>query len=190
MVKTDKDVPLEGMMVQLIAKKSGIRTTVYSHANGHYEFPKMDAGDYVLRIALPREYLPYVKEQVAINGAEHLDDIVLKHVTETTVLPPTAEGVVARQVYEPALLPPSAWMASQLSGAEWLMSLPGTAEEKHVCRHNCNRVPFVPADFPQPFRRGRLEESRLPDDARRRFAARSTSTPNGRACPTPKRTSW
>ena len=81
MVETDRNTPLEGMMVQLIAKNSGIRTTVYSHEDGHFEFPKLASGDYVLRIAQPREYFPYVKEPIAIDGATHLDNIVLKHVT-------------------------------------------------------------------------------------------------------------
>ena len=69
-VKTAGGDPLEGMMVQLIAKKTAIRTTVYSDADGRYEFPKLDAGTYTLRIALPREFQPYAKEGVEINGAE------------------------------------------------------------------------------------------------------------------------
>jgi hypothetical protein len=31
-------------MVQLISQKSAIRTTVYSDADGHYEFPKLESG--------------------------------------------------------------------------------------------------------------------------------------------------
>ena len=45
-------------MVQLIAQKNAIRTTVYTNADGHYEFPKLDAGTYTLRIAQPREFIP------------------------------------------------------------------------------------------------------------------------------------
>ncbi len=37
-VKSNKGDPLEGMMVQLIAQKNAIRTTVYSDADGRYEF--------------------------------------------------------------------------------------------------------------------------------------------------------
>src|SRR4051812_21946161 len=58
MVKSNKGDLLEGMMVQLIAKKNGVRTTVYSNADGHYEFPKVAPGTYVLRIAQPREFQP------------------------------------------------------------------------------------------------------------------------------------
>jgi len=54
-VKSSTGDMLEGMMVQLISKKTNIRTTVYSDADGHYEFPKLDPGMYTLRIALPRE---------------------------------------------------------------------------------------------------------------------------------------
>ena len=71
-------------MVQLIAKKSAIRTTVYTDADGRYEFPKLDAGAYTLRIAQPREFQPYVKENVAISGQTQLDDIMLARVTTAT----------------------------------------------------------------------------------------------------------
>ena len=53
-VKSSKGDLLEGMMVQLIAQKNAIRTTVYSNEDGRYEFPKLDSGTYTLRIAQPR----------------------------------------------------------------------------------------------------------------------------------------
>ena len=90
-VKSSKGDLLEGIMVQLIAPKSGIRTTVYSDADGRYEFPRLAAGTYTLRIAQPREFHPYVKEKVAIDGATRLDDIVLSRLTGTALLPPTPE---------------------------------------------------------------------------------------------------
>src|SRR5262245_52055045 len=43
-VKSSKGDLLEGMMVQLIAHKTAMRTTVYSDADGRYEFPKLAAG--------------------------------------------------------------------------------------------------------------------------------------------------
>ena len=55
----------------------------------------MEAGDYVLRIALPKEYFPFVNESVAIDGANHLDDIVLRRITLATEGPPRPEGVVS-----------------------------------------------------------------------------------------------
>src|SRR6266849_498758 len=88
LVKSAKGEPLEGIMVQLIAQKSAIRTTVYSNADGRYEFPKLDSGTYTLRIARPLEFHPYVKESVEINGATKLDEITLTRVTNTELLPP------------------------------------------------------------------------------------------------------
>ena len=42
----------EGVGVQLVAP-NGVRTTVYTNADGKFEFPKMQAGSYTLRIATP-----------------------------------------------------------------------------------------------------------------------------------------
>src|SRR5258708_39227142 len=67
-VKSNKGELVEGIMVQLIAKRNAVRTTVYSDADGRYEFPALDAGTYTLRIARPREFHPYVKEGVEIKG--------------------------------------------------------------------------------------------------------------------------
>src|SRR5262245_30259924 len=80
-VKSNKGDLLEGMMVQLIAQKTAIRTTVYSNLDGRYEFPKLEAGGYTLRIAQPREFRPYLKEKVEIDGPIELDDIVLTRIT-------------------------------------------------------------------------------------------------------------
>src|ERR1043166_5577236 len=116
-VKSSKGDLLEGMMVQLISQKNAVRTTVYSNADGHYEFPKLQAGAYTLRIAQPREFRPFVKEKVEINGANALDDIVLTRITAGELLPPTPE------------------IAAQMTGSEWLMSLPGSGEEKRSEEH-------------------------------------------------------
>lgn len=101
-------------MVQLISEKSAIRTTVYSGGLGNFEFPKLDTGAYTLRIARPLEFHPYVKEAVRIDGATRLEDIVLERVTTAEQLPATPE------------------ITAQLTGAEWLLNLPGTGEEKRV----------------------------------------------------------
>src|SRR5215218_10694977 len=120
-VKSSKGDLLEGMMVQLIAHKNAVRTTVYSDADGRYEFPKLDAGTYTLRIAQPREFSPYVREKIEIgSGATPLDDIVLSRVTNAELLPPTPD------------------IAAQMTGSEWLMSLSGTGDEKKLLTVNCN----------------------------------------------------
>src|SRR5262250_269149 len=119
-VRSAKGDLLEGMMVQLIAQKTAIRTTVYSNAAGRYEFPKLEPGSYTLRIAQPREFRPYVKEKVEINEPIELDEIVLTRIANGELLPHTPE------------------IAAQMTGAEWLMSLDGTGEEKKLLTVNCN----------------------------------------------------
>jgi virginiamycin B lyase len=119
-VKSSKGEVLEGMMVQLIAQKNAVRTTVYTNADGRYEFPALDAGRYTLRIALPREFKPFVKEQVEIKGADAPADITLDYVTDSDLLPPRPE------------------IAAQMTGSEWLLSLSGSGEEKKLLTSNCN----------------------------------------------------
>src|SRR5262249_20081667 len=119
-VKSNKADLLEGMMVQLIAAKNPVRTTVYSDADRRYEFPKLEAGTYTLRTAQAREFRPFVKEKVEITGPTALEDIVLSRLTNGEVLPPTPE------------------IAAQMTGSEWLMSLSGTGDEKKLLTVNCN----------------------------------------------------
>jgi virginiamycin B lyase len=119
-VKSSKGELLEGMMVQLIAQKNAMRTTVYSNDDGRYEFPKLVAGTYTLRVAQPREFSPYVKENVEIDGANELDDIVLSRAANGDRLPPSPE------------------IAAQMTGSEWLASLSGTGDEKRLLTVNCN----------------------------------------------------
>ena len=52
LVRSTAGVPLEGILVQLIAPNA-VRTTVYSNEEGRYEFPRLPAGSYTLRIARP-----------------------------------------------------------------------------------------------------------------------------------------
>src|ERR1700687_556403 len=119
-VKSTKGELLEGIMVQLIAKKNAVRTTVYSNADGRYEFPALDPGTYTLRSARPREFHPYVEEGIEIAGATPLAGIALAPVTDQDLLPP---------------LP---GIAAQMTGSEWLLSLSGTGEQKKLLTNNCN----------------------------------------------------
>jgi streptogramin lyase len=118
-VRGAKGELLEGIMVQMISPKTAIRTTVYTDAEGRYEFPVLEAGTYTLRIARPLEFRPYVRESVRINGATPLEEIVLQRVTDKEVLPPTRE------------------ILAQLTGAEWMLNLPGTGEEKRTFSLTC-----------------------------------------------------
>ena len=81
-VRTAKGEPLEGIMVQLVSTKTAIRTTVSTNAEGRYEFPVLEPGDYTLRIARPLEFLPYVRQSVRVGRATQLDEIVLQRVTD------------------------------------------------------------------------------------------------------------
>jgi streptogramin lyase/mono/diheme cytochrome c family protein len=108
----------EGIMVQLIAP-NGVRTTVYTNEDGRYEFPKMQAGAYTLRIANPLEFKPYRRDAVQIDGTTKLEDIVLDRISKTRALPPTPE------------------VEAQLSGEEILWNLPGTMEEKEALHNTC-----------------------------------------------------
>jgi streptogramin lyase/mono/diheme cytochrome c family protein len=119
-VKNARGEPIEGIMVQLISEQSAIRTTVFSHGDGRYEFPKVAPGTYTLRIAKPREFYPWSKEKVEIKGADALEDITLLRVTPGEFLPPFPE------------------IAAQLTGSEWLQNLPGTGEEKKTLTVYCN----------------------------------------------------
>ncbi|HWF38997.1 MAG TPA: c-type cytochrome [Candidatus Acidoferrales bacterium] len=112
----------EGIGVQLVAP-NGVRTTVYTNSAGKFEFPKMQAGNYTLRIPTPVPFQPYQMESVAINGAIKLDDIVLDRV-------PT--------VGDTDNMPATPLLQSELSSAEILWNLPGTAEEKATLQKNCS----------------------------------------------------
>src|SRR6266545_541434 len=109
---------LEGIMVQLIAPNA-VRTTVYSNEDGQYEFPQLVPGSYTLRIAKPLEFLPHQRDAVLVENGTQFEDIVLHRRSQTDLLPPTDD------------------VLAQLTGAEWLWNLPGTAEEKHTFTNTC-----------------------------------------------------
>jgi streptogramin lyase len=119
MVRIASGETSEGIGVQLVAR-NGVRTTVYTNIDGRYEFPAMQAGAYILRIPTPREFRPYRRDSVAVDGATTLDDIVLERAVKSDALSPTPE------------------IESQLSGAELLWNLPGTVQEKATFQRNCS----------------------------------------------------
>src|SRR5262249_13840660 len=111
-----RGAPVEGVGVQLISAKTAIRTTVYSGEDGKFEFPVLEAGTYTLRVPSPREFKPYVRESVQISGASQIDDIVVERLSNTEFVPPTPETL------------------SQLTGAEWMMNIPGNGEQKETMK--------------------------------------------------------
>jgi streptogramin lyase len=123
-VRTPKNVPIEGIGVQLISPRTAVRTTVYTDDEGRYEFPKLEPGSYTLRVTRPLEFKPYQRDAVTIRGAERLDDIVLSRLVEGT-------DTLA------SYLPPTPDVLAQLTGVEWMMNVPGTAQEKHMFLMSC-----------------------------------------------------
>jgi virginiamycin B lyase len=119
LIKNARGEPIEGIMVQLIAEKTAIRTTVVSQDDGRYEFPKVAPGRYTLRIARPKEFYPWSKT-VEVKGADTLEDVTLLRVVAGEFLPPFPE------------------IAAQLTGSEWLANLPGTGQEKKTLTVYCN----------------------------------------------------
>src|SRR5437879_129510 len=109
----------EGVGVQLVAP-NGVRTTVYTDGAGKFEFPKMQAGSYTLRVATPVPFKPYRRDSVSIDGATKLGQIVLERVDDSDNLPASAA------------------LESEPSGAEVLWNIPGTAEEKATFQKNCS----------------------------------------------------
>ena len=109
----------EGVGVQLVAP-NGVRTTVYTDGSGRFEFPRMQTGQYILRIATPVPFKPYRRDAVSIDGASNLGEIALHRVSDSDNLPPSPE------------------LMSQLSSAEQMWNIPGTAEEKATLQKNCS----------------------------------------------------
>ena len=111
--------PVEGIGVQLISARTAIRTTVYTNADGQFEFPVLEPGPYTLRVPRPMEFKPYVREGVQIAARTPLPEIALERVSDTYLLPPTPE------------------ILAQLTGSEWMLNLSGTGEEKRVFTLGC-----------------------------------------------------
>jgi len=124
-VRMTNGSPLEGIKVQLIAPNA-VRTTVFTAADGRYEFPTLQAGSYTLRIATPLPYKAYVREDVPITGTTTLEEIVLDPIPSAT------DPVILK-----GALPPTPEVMAQLSGAEWLWNLPGTVEQKSTFVKGC-----------------------------------------------------
>ncbi|HEY7170593.1 MAG TPA: c-type cytochrome [Vicinamibacterales bacterium] len=133
-VRFENGKPLEGIKVQLIAPNH-VRTTVFTNAEGRYEFPPLQAGSYILRVATPAPFRAYTRDRVSIKGASPIDDVVLE-------LIPNVEPVILR-----GGLAPTREVMSQLSGAEWLWNLPGTADDKSTfvkaCGIGCHSYELV-----------------------------------------------
>src|SRR5881628_863952 len=122
-VTSQAEGAMEGVLVG--AKKAGstITTWVVSNAQGQYSFPRgrMDPGKYAVSIRAVGYELPSTSVDVTAQPTQL--DLQPKKVTSTSKL------------------------AMQLSNAEWLMSVPGTREQKLAVAgcvncHTLQRVMF------------------------------------------------
>jgi streptogramin lyase/mono/diheme cytochrome c family protein len=127
-VRTADGRRLEGIKVQVLAPNN-VRTTVFTNADGQYEFPTLKTGAYTLRIATPLPWKAYFRENVAIMGANTLDDIVLELVPS----PRSAGGHFVPDAFEA-----TPEVMAQLSGSEWLWNLPGSMQEKVTFTKSCS----------------------------------------------------
>ena len=135
-VMTETRLAVDGIMVQLISEKNSIRTTVYTDESGRYEFPVLEPGEYVLRLARPLEFKQYTRKGVMLTGAnQRLDDIVVQRIGNAS-LAPAAD-----------FLPPVPELLPQLTGAEWLSNLQGSEQEKaavlKACSIGCHSVDYA-----------------------------------------------
>ncbi|PWT81359.1 MAG: hypothetical protein C5B57_10650 [Blastocatellia bacterium] len=122
-VTSEAEGPMEGVIIG--ARKSGstITTWVVSNAQGQYNFARerMDPGKYAVSIRAVGYELPATSVDVSMQSAQL--DLQLRKVSKTSKL------------------------AMQLSNAEWLLSVPGTREQKLglagcVNCHTLQRVMF------------------------------------------------
>ncbi len=111
-VSSKKEGPMEGVLISAKEDSSTITVTVVSDNKGHYSFPasKLPPGHYTLKIRAPGYDLAGPK---TVNVAAD------KTTKANLALNPTTN------------------LAAQLTDAEWLLSAPGTDEQKKFLL-NCN----------------------------------------------------
>src|SRR5258708_26771592 len=107
---TAAEGPLEGVLVTAKKNGSGIAYTVVSDANGRYSFPagKIEGGEYTLRIRATG---------FDVDGANR--DGALKPTVDAQK--PTTADLKLKKTRN---------LAAQLVNAEWMMSMPGTDDQK------------------------------------------------------------
>ncbi len=120
LVTSVEEGPMEGVLVRVHRTGSTITTTVVTDEHGRYAFPRarLDAGEYTIRI---RAIGYDLESAVTARIAEH------QTATADLKLRTTSD------------------LASQLTNAEWLASMPGTEEQKtsvRGCAH-CHTLSLV-----------------------------------------------
>ena len=120
-VTSQAEGPMEGVLVGAKKVGSTITTWVVSDAQGRYGFPRerLQAGKYAISVRAVGYELPKTSVDVAEQPTQL--DLELNQVTKTSKL------------------------AAQLSNGEWLMSVPGTREQKSMLSGcvNCHTLARV-----------------------------------------------
>jgi len=104
-VSSAKEGPMEGVLVSARKDGSTISVSVVTDDKGHFSFPasRLDAGHYAISIRATGYDLDGPKDATIAAGQEDKIDVTLK---------------------------PARNLSAQLTNAEWLMSMPGSDEQK------------------------------------------------------------
>ena len=137
-VSSEAEGAMEGVLVSAKREGSTITTTVVSDVQGHYSFPaaKLEPGRYALRIRAVGYELDGSQQAEVASGKTTGLDLKLKKTAD---------------------------LAAQLSNGEWLVSMPGTEEQKQnflgcVGCHTLERITrskYNAADFVHVLKRMR-----------------------------------
>jgi streptogramin lyase len=108
-VQSAQDGPLEGVLVSARKTGSTITTTVVTDQQGRYRFPqsRLEPGPYALRIRAAGYDLENPATVDVVEGKTTTADLAVQKAKD---------------------------LASQLSNAEWIESVPGTVQEKAILR--------------------------------------------------------
>ena len=104
-VTSVEEGPMEGVVVSAKKSDSSISISVVTNAQGHFAFPaaRLETGSYTLRARVAGYELDGVRTADVVSGQESKVEMKLKKVKN---------------------------LSSQLTNAEWLMSMPGTEQQK------------------------------------------------------------
>jgi virginiamycin B lyase len=111
-ISSSKEGPMEGVVVSARKDGSSITVSVVSDDKGHFSFPasRLDAGHYAISIRAIGYDLDSPTDATVTAGHDDEIDVTLK---------------------------PTRNLAAQMTNAEWLMSMPGTDDQKRLVL-DCN----------------------------------------------------
>jgi len=120
LVRSAEEGPMEGVLVSAQRTNSIVTVTVVTDSQGRYSFPRgrLEAGPYALRI---------------------------KAIGYELAQPLTAQIAAAKTASVDLTLRKTKDVSTQLSNAEWLLSMPGADDQKSFLLNcvNCHRLDFI-----------------------------------------------